>query len=549
MAREPSRRRSTSCIGRRDYITPIVELSHHLDAPLADSKELYQYQNLNGVDEFRLLILSPGSLNDALHGEVITAKFSGTGRPAYEALSYTWADETGDDKRSSELLCDEDHSIIRITKNCEAAMCRLRLLDKKRWLWIDAVCINQSSDAERTYQISVMAKIYRAASGVVVYTGDGTSYTDGFFDWLNGLQTKDLDILLKWDLDSLTVDTAISFEKYWIVGKERLLAAFSNPGENKINISQPEFVELAEEFFSRRWFKRVWVLQEVSLPDVRNITVMCGAKTTTAIRALHALSLIHNDSSGTMTRIFVLLRKKVKVKKSHLLDILIETRHRDAGDPRDKIFGVLSIVNHLDKGMIPKLKAEYEMTTTEVYAYYSAFFIQHHGPGFFLSLIKSPPKLTPLPSWAADWTVPWPNYKAVEGRDFAATSRPSNDRDSGAVFITENGFHVLILHRPKILQGYFTRNGHIDDEKNMCIEGLEHLREGEVLIEIYPGLAALLRQENTYHVFTQVCPHALSEGGVEELVGRWIKVVVDGEGLKDSRSSEYLGSVEPFKIR
>jgi hypothetical protein len=363
------------------------------------------------------------------------------------------------------------------------------------------------------------------------------------------LKTEDLDILLKWDLDNLEVDTLISIKKYLSITKERLLALFSDPGQNKLKISQPELVELAKEFFFRRWFKRVWVLQEVSLPDICNTIVICGTKTTTTIRTLHMLSLIYNDSSGSMIRIFVLLRKKVKVKKYHLLDVLIETRDREAADPRDKIFGVSRIANYLDKGMFPELKAEYGMTTTKVYEYYSTFFVRHHGPGFFLSLIKSPPKLTSLPSWAADWTVPWPNYKAVEGRDFAAGSRPSNDRDIDAVFSTENGCLVLTLLRPKILQGYFTRNGHIDDEKDMRIEGLECLLEGEVLVEIYPGLAALLRQENEYHVFTQVCPHALSEGGVKELVGRWNKVVMDGEGPKDSGSSKYLGSVEPFKIK
>jgi hypothetical protein len=422
------------------------------------------YQHLNGADEFRLLIISPGSLDDALHGEVITAKLSGTGRPAYEALSYTWADETGDAERSSEFVCDEDHSIIRITKNCEAAIRRLRLSDKKRWVWIDAICINQSSETERTYQVSMMSKIYMTARRVVVYLGESTPHTDLLFDWLNGLKTENLEILLKWDLDHLAVDTSISFEKYWSAGKERLLALFTNTGENKINITQRELVELAKEFFSRRWFKRVWVLQEVSLPDVRDITVVCGTKTTTAIRALHALSLVYKDSSSTMIRIFVLLRKKVRVKNNHLLDVLIETRDREAGDPRDKIFGVLSIANYLNKEMFPELKADYGMMTTAVYVYYSAFFITHHGPGFFLSLMKFPPKLRSLPSWAADWTAPWPNYKAVEGRDFAAGSRPSNDRDSGAVFTEENGCCVLTLLRPEILRGYFTRNGHIDGE-------------------------------------------------------------------------------------
>ena len=86
------------------------------------------------------------------------------------------------------------------------------------------------------------------------------------------------------------------------------------------------------------------------------------------------------------------------------------------------------------------------------------------------------------------------------------------------------------------------------------MEGLEGLGEGEVLIEMYYGLAALLKKENEYYVFTQVCPHALSEGGVEELVGRWSSVVVDAEGPKDQmgqdlESFKYLGSVETFRIR
>lgn len=393
------------------------------------------------------------------------------------------------------FFCDQDHGVIWITKNCEAAIRRLRLSDKKRWIWIDAICIDQSSETERSHQVRMMSKIYMAARRVVVYAGEGTTNTEILFDWLNGLKTEDLDILLRWDLDDLAVDTVISLERYWSIGKERLLALFSDPDENRIELSQPELVELAKEFFSRRWFQWVWVLQEVSLPDVRNTIVICGTKRITAIRALHALSLIYNDAAGTMIRIFVLLRKLIKVKKSHLLDILIETWHRKAGDPRDKIFGVLSIANYLDKGRFPELRARYWMTTPVVYEYYSAFFIRHHGPTFFLSLIKSPPNLPNVPSWAADWTVPWPNYKAVEGRDFAAASRPSNDRDSDPVFTTENGHRVLTLHRPEILQGYFTRNGHIEDEKDMRVEELDRLQRGEILIEMYTGLAALLRQK------------------------------------------------------
>ena len=55
----------------------LPQQSHAPPTSLADSKNSYQYQDLNGVDEFRLLIISPGSFDDALHGEAITTNFSG----------------------------------------------------------------------------------------------------------------------------------------------------------------------------------------------------------------------------------------------------------------------------------------------------------------------------------------------------------------------------------------------------------------------------------------------------------------------------------------
>lgn len=110
--------------------------------------------------------------------------------------------------------------IIRITKNCEAAIRRLRLSDEKRWMWIDAICIDQSSETERSSQVRMMSKIYMAARRVVVYTGEGTTNSNILFDWWNGLKTEDLNILLRWDLDDLAVDTVISFERYWSIVKE-----------------------------------------------------------------------------------------------------------------------------------------------------------------------------------------------------------------------------------------------------------------------------------------------------------------------------------------
>src|SRR5437667_7840318 len=93
------------------------------------------------------------------------------------------------------------------------------------------------------------------------------------------------------------------------------------------------------------------------------------------------------------------------------------------------------------------------------YADYSAFFIKHYSPSFFLSLIKAAQRLPGLPSWAADWTVSWPNNKAAVGKGFAAAPRIADDKDSGAVFMRDGGLRILTLVRPRILRGCFTRDG------------------------------------------------------------------------------------------
>ncbi|ORY09096.1 heterokaryon incompatibility protein-domain-containing protein [Clohesyomyces aquaticus] len=542
----------------------------------------YQYQCLTGKHEIRLLVLYPGSFEDPLQGDIIRKDLRR--KPAYDALSYTWADETGDANRSKVIRSPKDNSFINITKSCEAALRRLRFpraSEQKRRVWVDAVCINQDDYQERNHQVSLMSQIYMNARQVIAYTGEGTPRTDHLFDWLNGLDAAHLivpssgtlgriditenDILPRsvqsWNvvghLREWAINNAIKLEWYYRIGRARVFMPFQTQGPMKEQIVVPEaaLVHLVSEYFSRRWFKRVWVLQEVSLPDLNKTKFMCGTKTTTAERALHLVSLLKNRQSSVTTGIFHLLRRRIKgPRTSYLLDILIETRGRECEDPRDKIFGVLSISQWMDGGKFPQLKANYEDPACAVYMSYSAFFIKLHGPAFFLSLIKSPPRLRGLSSWAADWTVPWPNYNSVRGIDFAARSRIRNDKDTVEDLEVEDGQTILRLLRPRILRGYFTRDGHIDGSNTTHIETVQSLKDDEVLIEMYPGVAAFLKKAGEFYIFLRVCPHALSESEVEDLVTRWSRVVVYLEGperhvCQGTKSLPYLSCVQTFKIR
>ncbi|KAH7410530.1 heterokaryon incompatibility protein-domain-containing protein [Cadophora sp. MPI-SDFR-AT-0126] len=531
---------------------PLLPTESNSSVP--EHRRKFQYCPLRR-DEIRILILYPGSRSDPLRGHLEIANLSA--RPTYDALSYTWADENGNADRSKWLLCSNEGGVIPITSNCEAAMRCLQLHDSPRKIWVDAVCINQESDTERTCQVSLMSRIFTNARQVVAYTGEGTPQTDLLFSWLNGLGAEYLDMSFNHQFDDAWSGILTDLERFWIVGQARLLSFVHGPATTQTNtaISEPELVNLSKDYLCRRWFKRVWVLQEVALPNINHISIVCGGKTTTAIRAFHVLSMLRNSNSASMLRIFILLRKRTRrPRKSYLLDILIETRDREAADSRDKIFGVLSIAHELDGKIFPELLANYDKAAHEVYTDYSTFFIQHHGPGFFLSLIKSPPLLPGLPSWAADWTVPWPNHKAIDGKDFAAAQISGHYGDPGTKFHKDGVLCILTLVRPRIHHGYFTRDGHIDGVNFVQTEDAAQLENEFVLIEIYPGLAALLKRNREQFVFVRVCPHALTEGGVHELVGRWSSVVIDRERPKDTAIQDhqplgYLGGPETFMIQ
>lgn len=96
--------------------------------------------------------------------------------PAYEALSYAWGSR---DLRPAVRIGD---SYVFVTLSCFHA---LRHLPKTVWengkrtvswfegqtryIWIDAICINQDSIRERNQQVSIMSEIYRRAQRVLVW--------------------------------------------------------------------------------------------------------------------------------------------------------------------------------------------------------------------------------------------------------------------------------------------------------------------------------------------------------------------------------------------
>lgn len=116
-----------------------------------------------------------GALPDEAPSSAITTTAPPTTTSAaaadFEAVSWCW----GRDKwnHTVRVRGDAGDKCLQIPGNLDAALRRLRLVDNYRVLWVDAVCIDQRSSAEKSRQVPMMSGVYGAARRVCVWLGDG----------------------------------------------------------------------------------------------------------------------------------------------------------------------------------------------------------------------------------------------------------------------------------------------------------------------------------------------------------------------------------------
>lgn len=127
----------------------------------------HPYGPLPPGNYIRILVLEPESSGVNLRTLLRVVNLDDS--PAYEAMSHTW-----DDTQNSTMLRVRDHT-VSIPKNLEDALVRIRHPYRRRYLWVDAVSINQDDIAERGQQASMMRSIYSKATRVLVWLGKDES--------------------------------------------------------------------------------------------------------------------------------------------------------------------------------------------------------------------------------------------------------------------------------------------------------------------------------------------------------------------------------------
>ncbi|KAI3317242.1 heterokaryon incompatibility protein-domain-containing protein [Xylariaceae sp. AK1471] len=228
-----------------------------------ENEQQFQYSKLD-KGEIRILRLYQSKRPDEpLRADLFKRKLEDV-EGGYEALSYCWGTQKAtynmhirdlnattsgrESKAPPTSIADIwktavnaiSHTDFKIRKNLHDALLQLRSKYRDVYLWVDAICIDQSErgKVEKAMQLAMMSRIYNSASNVCVWLGEGYDGAEIAFSFIR-------DIMDYRNFDEMILDPGA--KEAW---------------RNLITIMKAP------------WFSRRWVIQEIALS--RDASVHCG---------------------------------------------------------------------------------------------------------------------------------------------------------------------------------------------------------------------------------------------------------------------------------
>jgi hypothetical protein len=370
--------------------------------------------------------------------------------PTFLALSYVWGDEN-----NRRVILVNKHP-FRVTRNLFDAMMGLRE-SESLIVWIDAICINQMDNEEKAWQVRLMGNLYQKASGVLAWLGASADDSDAVIDYLNilgkqaevcGLHHSLEGCMRIWQaittMPSYMDDPAKIVLMSWLDGEllpvskyalECLLHSISGWK------SQDRLLPIAglNRLFRRAWWGRVWVLQEITLPEHAHF--VCGTKrisrrrfqaafnayyafwNTLALKTQRQQALTPYEADAFLmashrAHVMLTMPRVYRIERFPLVALLRATcvgsvhhlqqegyQHLESTNPRDKIFALLGLAVDQEELEALGVFPDYRKSKEEVYTATMAALLQQNHISM-LSFCRASEIPSALPSWVPDWSVP-----------------------------------------------------------------------------------------------------------------------------------------------
>jgi hypothetical protein len=273
--------------------------------------------------------------------------------PGYEALSYAWGNLAQDRLPVRLVECrfpKYKYTELRVTRNVYAALKRLRLPSESRLLWIDQICIDQSTTedslAEKNWQIKRMKDIYQTAAKTLIWLGDDDTDTSLVAEMLRRLPSMP--------------DSALADTSYLQHCDQEILYEMIDFKICKDRLAKNRRDALVG-FLNRQWFGRAWVYQEAVVSA--DLAVILGDyffSFDVLVRLVYSTYTLAKEDSdrntsralkktkgyGTLRAMWDDRRRFHNNEELDLLYILWSARkYLQASDPRDMVYSFLGVQN------------------------------------------------------------------------------------------------------------------------------------------------------------------------------------------------------------
>jgi hypothetical protein len=335
--------------------------------------------------QIRILDLLPGDSGEAIRCLVRIASLDGDEQ--YEALSYVWG-EAGAQKE-----IEVSGQTVHVTDNLYAALHRLRYPMQKRTIWIDQLCINQSDNLERSSQVAMMRDIYKRCSCCIIWLGE-----------LEAVPSKDASAVFTF----LKEVAAVATTPYM-----GLPTLFRDTPDGAT--ARRAFTAFA--MYGNPWWSRIWTVQEAMIPHDAvlvwgHLSVSRADVLATSRHLRSDLMHAHFPDTFKAKRVqhYEMLRRMLYPVHGFIhssthdgpLDLLLRWRHRDASNPRDKVYALMGL---LPDDVLPSARTyDYEAPPSLLFANVTFALIQlENGLRPLLGSSEMPHRTSGLPTWAIDF--------------------------------------------------------------------------------------------------------------------------------------------------
>ena len=373
---------------------------HHSEPEGFSNLNAYIYQPLNADNrEIRILTLhTPLILPDRdepiVYGSL--QEISLDSGPFYFALSYVWGDA------SQKFPIILDGKVFNVTANLHGALKQLQQKGYGLPIWIDAICINQGDNMEKSSQVQEMGNIYRDAQLVLGWLGPEADSSSLAIKALSFLGSQSMDMP---DGPSLQ-------ERYDLISN----VLPSDSADERFVFPTSSVVAL----LNRPWWRRVWVVQEVIL--AKNVYLLCGnidvqfSFLLLGFTMIFELPMLDAAFQGTLEARIIPLMPILKCNP-RLLNAAIrghsqepaplsqrmeDVRSLGATDARDHILALLGMVSDANEVGI---KADYTKSCAEIYTQVASGLMINQRNLQILSHCSFPKTQKHLPSWVPDWSA------------------------------------------------------------------------------------------------------------------------------------------------